>query len=156
MGGGLAVNEKAAEPAHDSRRNVLLDGQHAPGAVAERLHPDSQHLVAIDRTDGEGMEFAAASVSRSGEEGHQHELSCRNGERVAHRVQRDFDGAIGDRTRRNDNVRPRSQPQIPGKKLYGSTEELQADLDQLLEEFNLHQAASGSLLLRQNPDAELP
>ena len=42
------------------------------------------------------------------------------------------------------------------KKLYRSIDELQADLDVWLAEFNNATAASGPLVLRQNADADLP
>ena len=42
------------------------------------------------------------------------------------------------------------------KKLYRSIDELQADLDAWLAEYNEATPASGPMVLRQNPDADLP
>ena len=42
------------------------------------------------------------------------------------------------------------------KKVYRSIDELQADLDSWIREYNEAAATSGTLVLRQNPDADLP
>jgi len=42
------------------------------------------------------------------------------------------------------------------KKVYRSIDELQADLDTWIKEYNEVRPASGTLVLRQNPDADLP
>jgi Integrase core domain len=42
------------------------------------------------------------------------------------------------------------------KKVYRSIEELQADLDSWITEYNEARPHQGTLVLRQNPDADLP